>query len=65
MKRYVAVAHDSYWDAIHGKEEREQFDAPELAIERAKEWATKYNRAHVWDNQIYGTIWDETHRTAQ
>lgn len=65
MKRYVAVAHDSYWDAIHGKEEREQFDDPEPAIKRAKEWAEKYNRAHVWDNRIYGTIWDEKHRTTQ
>lgn len=60
MKRYVAVAHDSYWDALHGKEEREQFDVLLDAIAWAKERAMKYNRSHVWDSRIYGTVWDET-----
>jgi len=60
MKRYVGVAHDSYWAALHGKEEREQFDELAPAVEWAKERAKKYNHAHVWDNRIYGTVWNES-----
>ena len=41
MKRYVGVAHDSYWAALHGKEEREQFDELAPAVEWAKERAKK------------------------